>query len=302
MTGNYTRRLSEHKALSIRFNGGRNDYDSSGQIPLDQVDRFGFIDPTGGGRVRSGTAGLYYRKDGAAGDTLNLYSNFTFFLNDPIIGDAIQQHDSRLQEGANVQYLRPHSFGAIQGLFTGGGNFHGNQINVGLYPRIGREPAGVTSRANARVTNGAGYVQESLTFFHGRLLATGGLRYDVKNRVEAALSGVASAGRWQPKGSLALTPSQRVYANYGRGISTSDARAVVEYPDNTRIATTDFYQLGVSHHAGRFSAGADVFLIDRSNEQVYIPDDGTFEFTAGLMDSRPKPPSGLHGAWRSTPH
>jgi len=28
----------------------------------------------------------------------------------------------------------------------------------------------------------------------------------------------------------------------------------------------------------RFSASADYFLIDHSNEQVYIPDDGTFDF------------------------
>src|SRR5260370_42707581 len=28
----------------------------------------------------------------------------------------------------------------------------------------------------------------------------------------------------------------------------------------------------------RFSISMDVFLIDHSNEQVYIPDDGTFEF------------------------
>jgi outer membrane receptor protein involved in Fe transport len=126
-----------------------------------------------------------------------------------------------------------------------------------------------------------------LTFFHGKLLAGGGLRFDqfrfdIKDRVDRALSGLESAGRWQPKGSLAYTPSPRLpltfYANYGRGISTSDARAVVQYPGNTRIATTDFYQLGTSYRHGRFSTSADLFWIDRSNEQVYIPDDGTFEF------------------------
>ncbi len=32
------------------------------------------------------------------------------------------------------------------------------------------------------------------------------------------------------------------------------------------------------HQLKRFALSADLFLIDRSNEQVYIPDDGTFEF------------------------
>ena len=235
-----------------------------------------------------GRFGDTFKVDGFVGRSLfDLYSNFTFFLNDPVNGDAIQQHDSRLQEGANAQYVHPQRFGSVQGLLTGGGNFHDNQINVSLYPRIGREPTGVTTRANAHVTNGAGYVQESLTFFHGRLVAGGGLRYDVfrfdvRDRVDPLQSGTQSSGRWQPKGSLSFAPSQRVpltfYANYGRGISTADARAVVQHPENTRIATTDFYQLGAAHHAGRFSTSADLFWIDRSNEQVYIPDDGTFEF------------------------
>src|SRR5262249_16942827 len=65
--------------------------------------------------------------------------------------------------------------------------------------------------------------------------------------------------------------------NYGRGINTQDARGVVQRPGSPRIATADFYELGTVYQAGRVSLAADTFLIDRSNEQVYIPDDGTFE-------------------------
>ena len=53
-------------------------------------------------------------------------------------------------------------------MFAGGGNFHDNQINVGLLPRDGRVPTGVTTRADARVTNGAGYAQETFSLFHGK--------------------------------------------------------------------------------------------------------------------------------------
>ncbi len=53
---------------------------------------------------------------------------------------------------------------------------------------------------------------------------------------------------------------------------------MVQRPSSPRIATTDFYQLGSSHHSRRVSLSTDMFLIDRSNEQVYIPDDGSFEF------------------------
>ena len=86
--------------------------------------------------------------------------------------------------------------GRVAACFTAGANFHDNQINVGLYPREGRVPTGVTTRADAHVTNGAGYAQESLSLLHGRLLLGGGVRfdefrYDVADRVNPEQSGVA---------------------------------------------------------------------------------------------------------------
>ena len=39
-----------------------------------------------------------------------------------------------------------------------------------------------------------------------------------------------------------------------------------------------FTSSGASSNHGRFGVSADLFLIDHSNEQVYIPDDGSFEF------------------------
>jgi hypothetical protein len=334
---NYTKTLSDSQKLGFRFIFGRNDFYSSGQIPLDLVksgvlDRFGYIDPTGGGRVKLGTISSYYSKSWASGDTFkadgfvsrslfDLYSNFTFFLNDPVHGDAFQQHDSRLQEGSNVQYTHSHHLGAAIALFTAGANFHDNQINVGLYPREGRVPTGVTTRAHAHVTNEAGYVQESVSLWNGRLLLGAGLRFDefrygiedevnpeesakgadarrqageerlwaLGGALESApvlraflKSGVQWAGRWQGKGNLAFTPSCNapltLHINYGRGINSIDARGVVQRPDQPRLATTDFYQVGTSSTWSRVAVSTDVFLIDHSNEQVYIPDDGSFEF------------------------
>jgi hypothetical protein len=65
------------------------------------------------------------------------------------------------------------------------------------------------------------------------------------------------------------------YGNYGRGIASQDARGVVRNPDAPKISTTDFYQTGTSYNSRRVSAVFSFFLIDRSNEQVYIPDDGS---------------------------
>ena len=303
ITGNYTRQLSKTNTFGFKTNLGRNDFTSSGQLPLDlvavgQLDRFGFIDPDNGGRVRTAVVTGYFRhetKDGSvlkidgflARSLFDLWSNFTFFLNDEVNGDEIRQHDSRLQEGANVQYLHPVRLFGNRALLTVGANYHDNQINVGLDRSISRSPFEVSTKANARVTNEAAYASQSLDLIGGRLHLEGGIRFDyfrfhVDDRVNPLESGTQGSSRFQPKASIALTPARSLpltfYLNYGRGITSQDARGIARMPDGPRISTTDFYQAGFAQNYSRFSVSSDFFLIDRSNEQVYIPDDGSFEF------------------------
>jgi outer membrane receptor protein involved in Fe transport len=302
-TGRYTRRFTGNRALGFKLDLARNNFFSSGQIPLDEVNagalaRFGFVDPDNGGRVRAGGLAVYYSREAARGDRLkvdgfvarslfDLFSNFTFFLNDPVNGDEIQQHDSRLQQGANVQYLRPFVLPFARALLIAGGNFHANQINVGLLSSVSRRPTAVLTQAHARINNAAGYVQQGFDLLRGKLHFDAGLRYDyfhfqVRDRLQPPGSGAEGSGRWQPKFAAAFTPMQRlgltVHFKYGRGISSQDARGVVQRPDSPKISTTDFHQTGLAGRWGRLAMSGDLFLIDRSNEQVYIPDDGTIEF------------------------
>ena len=178
VTANFLRRLSERRTVAIKFNGGLNRYDSSGQIPIEAVnaglvDRFGFLDPGKGGKIRSGTVAGYFRQEQSNGavwkadafvgrSLFDLFSNFTYFLNDPVSGDAIQQHDSRLQEGANLQYTRTHKIGPALSLLTAGGNFHDNQINVeaeGVEAKSGAEDklAGQEAGGLLQVARAVGY-------------------------------------------------------------------------------------------------------------------------------------------------
>jgi Outer membrane receptor proteins, mostly Fe transport len=344
VSGNFTYKFGSTQALGFKLNFGRNDFTSSGQIPLDlvdsgELDRFGYLDPENGGKVRLGTVGTYYRKEWKSGATLkadafvgrslfDLWSNFTFFLNDPVYGDEIQQHDSRLQEGANLQYIQPYKFFGAQSLLTVGGNLHLSQINVGLYPSTDRNPNRkylpgnldnpnvLYTKADAKVNNYAAYLQNGFYFFNGHLRLEAGLRFDYfnfdvkgfelggleeekpfgdalcnssfENPVNPAnpcariLDASEGEGKFQPKLSVVWSPFEKTpvsfYANYGRGISSQDARGVARNSDAPKLSTTDFYQLGTSFNSRRVSVVFSSFLIDRSNEQVYIPDDGSIEF------------------------
>src|SRR5262249_11035446 len=157
-----------------------------------------------------------------------------------------------------------------QALLTAGGNLHANQIQIGLFPSVERNPnrlalnqaAGndnpgvLQTSAHANVTNFASFTQEAIDLLNGRLHLEGGLRWDyfrfnVRSGVNETpisneiFSGVQSAARLQPKLSAAYTVSNHMpltfYVNYGRGINSQDARGVVQESDSPKIATTDFY-------------------------------------------------------------
>lgn len=303
ITGNWLRKLTPTQTLSFRLFANTNDSYAAGQVPVDQIEarrigRFDVIDPSDGNVVRSGTIAGYYaneRKDGSqfrVNGMLNrmlfdLYSNFTFFLNDPIHGDGFGQHDSRLQESVNAQYIKPHSRGQFFGTFTGGVNYLDNQINLKMFGRQGRVPTDLRTSAQVRVANPGFYGQENIIFGGGKYRIDLGLRYDefafrVQDRLGSSPFNARNRGVWQPKVGLSYTPSPDIpltlYANYGRAITSTNARALIADPLSVLTATTDFYQFGTSHNKGRYSVASSFFWIDRANEMIYAADDGSNEF------------------------
>jgi hypothetical protein len=314
VTGNCTFKSSDTQSLGIKVNAGRNDFNSSGQVPLDLVysgvlDRFGYMDPSDGGKVRKGTAGIYYKKNLSSNDTLridgyvtrslfDLFSDFTFFLSDPINGDGIQQHDSRLQEGASAQYVHAGKWLGRPSLFMAGANLGDNWINVDLFHDKDRQiiapvlpipgspfPGKPWTEANVHITNPAVYAQQGLDFKHLHLdlgLRYDEFRFDLTDRLVAANDGTSHANAAEPKLNIVYTPSNRLplalHFNFGRAVTSQDARGMALEHTAPKIATTNFYMLGSSHQMKRFSASTDVFLIDRQHEDVYDPDNGTMEY------------------------
>ncbi len=318
VTSNLTYKIDASQSVGFKLNYGRNNFSSSGEIPLDEVfagrlDRFGVIDPFNGGKNQQGIIGTYYRKEFKSGQTFkvdgflrrslfDLTSDFTFFLLDPVYGDQIAQHDSRLEEGVNSQYLLPYKLFGRQSLLTFGGNFHASQINVGLTPTFDgsvnrkflpgniHNPDVTLTKAHANVNNYAGYLQNGIDFADGHIHVEAGLRFDTftfdvngfeQTDIIRPLVGKQSATKFQPKLSVIWSPFETLpisfYGNYGRGISSQDARGVIRKSDSPKVSTTDFYQTGATYNGKRFSVAPNFFFIDRSNEQVYIPDDGSIE-------------------------
>src|SRR5262249_18250226 len=135
--------------FSVTGMGYRGTWNSTDQIPVRAVasgliGRFGAIDPTDGGDTyRYSGSFEWQRSRGHAprkvtafglGYDLNLFSDFTFFLDDPVHGDQFEQADHRFVTGARISHRRLEKWGSRSVQNTFGLQLRNDDItNVGLY-------------------------------------------------------------------------------------------------------------------------------------------------------------------------
>ena len=112
---------NSRNGVSLSFLGFRNHWHSTDQIPQravdsGQIDRFGFIEESDGGETYR-YAGIFdWHLSGANNSTrltgyvqlygVQLFHNFTYFLNDPENGDQFEQFEERWTSGAKLTHRR----------------------------------------------------------------------------------------------------------------------------------------------------------------------------------------------------
>lgn len=223
----------------------RGRWRSTDQIPqraiaAGLVDRFGSLDPTDAGdsdRVSVSFAGTI---KGGTGTTqvsayafhyrLNLFSNFTYFLDDPVNGDQFNQVDSRSVVG-----------GALTHTWTGGGAGAKHDFVAGLQVRDDEIAALSLHHTAKRVRlstvrddtvseASAGLFARAETRWNEKVRTILGLRSDgYRFHVDsdnAANSGTRLAALVSPKAGVVFGPWNRTefYANAGYGFHSNDAR------------------------------------------------------------------------------
>ncbi|WP_452229340.1 TonB-dependent receptor [Lacinutrix sp. MEBiC02404] len=120
--GKYVMYTPDNNKLSLTASHFTSRWDASGQIPQREVDngnisRFGAIDDTEGGNTERTNFNVVYNKYISENTKLKtnafyshyafeLYSNFTFFLEDPIHGDQIKQKENRHIFGVNTEITK----------------------------------------------------------------------------------------------------------------------------------------------------------------------------------------------------
>jgi TonB dependent receptor-like, beta-barrel/TonB-dependent Receptor Plug Domain/CarboxypepD_reg-like domain len=134
--GKYVFFSPENDKLTLTASHFTSRWDASGQIPQREVDngnisRFGAIDDTEGGETERTNFNVTFDKYINDNTKLKanafyshyafeLYSNFTFFLEDPINGDQIKQKEDRNIFGANTAISHTTFLGKTELILTSG--------------------------------------------------------------------------------------------------------------------------------------------------------------------------------------
>ena len=143
--GKYNTFLNGKDRVSITASHFTSTWDASGQIPEREVNngnitRFGAIDDTEGGTTSRTNFNVELNKTLSEESILKsnvfyskynfeLFSNFTFFLEDPVNGDQIRQFENRDIFGANAQIISNKLFGDVEAKFTKGAGLRYDIIN-----------------------------------------------------------------------------------------------------------------------------------------------------------------------------
>ena len=231
--------------LSLTFMGYHGKWNATEASPTRAVDsglidRFGSIDPSDGGHTyRYSLAGEWQHATGntlrkiqayGMGYDLDLISNFTFFLDDPVHGDQQEQVDHRFVTGVKAFQKKQGRWGDRMVQNTVGVQFRNDDVmDIALYHTEARERLDTKSRASALVSSGGVYAENQIEWAPW-LRTTAGLRadgshYKVTSLSDARNSGTASAGIVSPKATVTLGPwhSTEFYVNAGTGFHSNNA-------------------------------------------------------------------------------
>ncbi len=284
----------------------RNEWNSPDQIPLRAVesgliDRLGSIDTTlGGTSARDSLSGGWQRDVGDGSwharaylidYRLDLWSNFTYFLDEPERGDQFRQFDDRRYRGGDVSYLRQGD--TLE--WKLGLDYRRDDIDeVGLARSRARAPLEDIRRDSVSQYS-VGLFADAELRLTPTLRAQFGLRSDhhrfaVKSD-EPLNSGRRRASALSPKAGIAWSPDSalELYANIGEGLHSNDARGATLRVDPQSGEPADAVDPLVASRGGELGlrwilddglhASAALWRLGLDSELLFVGDAGNTEAT-----------------------
>jgi hypothetical protein len=245
--------------FSITGRGYHGTWHSSDQIPDNAVPLVGFfgaLNPTDGGHSQRYSLQAEWHRRGANSETkvtaygfyydLNLFSDFTYYLTDPIRGDQFEQQDRRWVAGLDARHTIFSQWFGRKVENTFGLQVRNDWIHNGLYQteervRVDKTDAftgttlPATTEADRFTDTQAGFYAEAKIEWAERFRTVAAMRgdvghVDVASLVTAANSGTATKMLPSPKLSLIFGPwsNTEFYVQGGFSFHSNDARGATQ--------------------------------------------------------------------------
>ncbi|GGC67823.1 TonB-dependent receptor [Undibacterium terreum] len=284
-----------------------NNWNSSDQIPLRAVqsgliDRYGAIDPTDGGRSSRYSLSYALHKRNQLGQfefdayavqsALELFSNFTYYLNDPVNGDQFNQSEYRRMLGFNMSQAWDKQLAGLEMQNRIGLQVRYDKLSpVGIYNTLAQQRIS-TIRQDEVKESSAGLYAENIIQWLPKLRTVAGVRYDAYrfdvNSSVAGDSGKVSDHIVSPKLSLIFGPWDKTeyFINYGTGFHSNDARGTTQtrLPDGgasnpvTPLVKTRGGELGVrTEIIPGLQSSLALWRLDIDSELLFVGDAGETE-------------------------
>jgi outer membrane receptor protein involved in Fe transport len=282
-----------------------NKWNSTDQIPsravaLGQIGLYGAFDASDGGDSnRFSLSGRWSQSDETGvskanfyviKSSLNLWNNFTYFLNDPVHSDQFHQHDDRVLGGIDASHTFKSLFGGLPMETEIGVQSRYDDIRLDLNNTVMRQfLSPIRSDAVKEGSVGA-FVQNTLHWTDW-LRTKVGWRGDfyqtsVSSFFTPANSGNANAFIGSPKVGAVLGPFAKTefFVNAGEGFHSNDARGVTitESPaDGSQLRPSPFLVRTKGAEIGartkiipELESTISLFLLDSASEILFSGDAG----------------------------
>lgn len=305
LAGRYTGHFNNSDKLSIGLSLFRSQWDASGQIPQRAVDsglisRFGAIDDTEGGYTGRMNINLQYTryldKQSWISNQIyhssydfELYSNFTFFLNDPVNGDQIKQKEARKLNGFESIYNHQNNNSLYQlALGMRNDEVPGNELSHTAHRKFLLKRL---SWGNVNESNIFTYINAE--FKKGRWLINPSLRYDwfrfiyTNHLADGYRSESVSKAIISPKMNLQYKQSDVLqwYFKAGKGFHSNDTRVVIAQDGQSILPAAYGTDLGfIWKPLPGILLNTALWQLFMEQEFVYVGDEGVVE--AGGRTSR----------------
>ena len=264
----YNTAIDKRQFLSVQASYFNSKWDASGQIPVRAVEsgligRFGAIDDTEGGNTHRINAAMNHRAILGDHTTVRtnafysrygfeLYSNFTFFLEDSVNGDQIKQFERRNIGG--FESVVDHHFHLNKGTIglKGGLGMRYDDVNDNELSRTANRDSLIMPLALGDVdeSNIYGFIGADIEF--GDFLINPAVRldhfkFDYHNKLDSVYNNQSEQTiKPSPKLNIIYSPNNKwqIYLKGGMGFHSNDSRVVVAQNGRQTLPTAYGADLG----------------------------------------------------------